>query len=61
VATGAAVSGTPATGAPKSSALPNYFPLANGPKPDYHSPDPRVTDGFDNYPKFLDAMAAAPA
>jgi putative aldouronate transport system substrate-binding protein len=46
VATGA----TPAPGT-KTSVLPSYIPLANGPKPDYHSTDPRVSDGFDNYPK----------
>jgi putative aldouronate transport system substrate-binding protein len=37
--------------ASKTSALPSYFPLANVPKPDYHSSDPRVSDGYDNYPK----------
>ena len=39
------------TANPKSSVLPSYIPLTSGPKPDYHSSDPRVSDGFDNYPK----------
>jgi putative aldouronate transport system substrate-binding protein len=46
----AAAAPTPGAAPRSSPALPNYFPLANGPKADYHSPDPRVTDGFDNYP-----------
>ena len=57
-AAGARQAGTtapaPAAGATtvtKNSALPSYIPLAGGPKPDYHSTDPRVSDGFDNYPK----------
>jgi putative aldouronate transport system substrate-binding protein len=43
-----AAGGAPAS---KSGPLPSYIPLANGPKPDYHSTDSRVSDGFDNYPK----------
>lgn len=46
----AGANATPAA-APKSSALPSYIPLANVPKPDYHSSDPRVSDGYDTYPK----------
>jgi hypothetical protein len=48
--TSAAAGATPAP-ASKTSVLPSYIPLANGPKPDYHSTDSRVSDGFDNYPK----------
>jgi putative aldouronate transport system substrate-binding protein len=48
-ATPAAAAG--GTAAAKNAALPSYMPLAGGPKPDYHSSDPRVSDGFDNYPK----------
>jgi putative aldouronate transport system substrate-binding protein len=44
-----AAGGTPV--AAKNAALPSYIPLANVPKPDYHSSDPRVSDGYDNYPK----------
>jgi putative aldouronate transport system substrate-binding protein len=31
--------------------LPTYRAPTNGPKPDFHSADPRITDGFSNYPK----------
>ena len=34
----------------KGNPYPTYAPLANGPKPDYHTEDPRFDDGFDNYP-----------
>lgn len=40
-----------ATPGANKSALPNYYPLSNVPKPDYHSADSRVSDGYDNYPK----------
>jgi putative aldouronate transport system substrate-binding protein len=53
----AAAGGTPAA---KNSALPSYIPLASGPKPDYHSSDPRVSDGFDNYPKPFQSWTKAP-
>jgi putative aldouronate transport system substrate-binding protein len=48
--TPAAAATTPAAAA-KNSILPSYIPLTSGPKPDYHSTDPRVSDGFDVYPK----------
>ncbi len=41
-------SSTTSTG--KGNPYPTYVPLANGPKPDYHTEDPRFDDGFDNYP-----------
>jgi putative aldouronate transport system substrate-binding protein len=42
--------GTPAqSGA--GNPLPSYIPSAGGPKPDLHATDPRITDGFLNYPK----------
>jgi putative aldouronate transport system substrate-binding protein len=53
----AASGGTPAAG---NSVMPNYIPLANGPKPDYHSSDPRVSDGFDNYPKPYQSWTKSP-
>ncbi len=31
--------------------LPTYMPPAGGPKPDVHSTDPRITDGFVHFPK----------
>jgi putative aldouronate transport system substrate-binding protein len=34
----------------KPSPYPTYLPLASGPKPDYHTDDPRFDDGYDNYP-----------
>jgi len=40
-----------ATSATSSTALPSYYLLSNVPKPDYHSNDSRVSDGYDNYPK----------
>jgi len=30
--------------------FPTYVPIANGPKPDYHDPNPLYSDAFDNYP-----------
>jgi putative aldouronate transport system substrate-binding protein len=36
--------------AAKSNPYPTYIPVANGPKPDYHTDDPRYDDGYDNYP-----------
>ncbi|MDE3075892.1 MAG: hypothetical protein KGJ86_10730, partial [Chloroflexota bacterium] len=46
-----AAGGAPATQAGKAAAFPTYIPFTGGPKPDYHSSDPRITDGFENYPK----------
>jgi putative aldouronate transport system substrate-binding protein len=43
---GAGVGGS----ASKASPYPTFIPLANGPKPDYHTDDPRYDDGYDNYP-----------
>jgi putative aldouronate transport system substrate-binding protein len=42
----------PAAGgsAAKGNPFPTYIPFTNGPKPDYHTDDPRFDDGFDNYP-----------
>jgi putative aldouronate transport system substrate-binding protein len=34
----------------KLNPYPTYVPVTNGPKPDYHTDDPRFDDGFDNYP-----------
>jgi putative aldouronate transport system substrate-binding protein len=34
----------------KASPYPTFVPLTNGPKPDYHTDDPRYDDGYDNYP-----------
>ena len=31
--------------------LPTYLPPTGGPKPDFHSSDPRITDGFLGFPK----------
>jgi putative aldouronate transport system substrate-binding protein len=44
---------TAPTGAGSTGAgpLPTYLPPSGGPKPDFHSSDPRITDGFVNYPK----------
>jgi len=39
-----------ATTAP-SGPLPTYLAPSGGPKPDFHSFDPRITDGFLRYPK----------
>jgi putative aldouronate transport system substrate-binding protein len=44
------VVGAAATGK-NSSALPNYIPANLAAKPDYDAHDPRVTLGWDNYPK----------
>ena len=34
----------------KPSPFPTYVPFTAGPKPDYHTDDPRFDDGFDNFP-----------
>jgi putative aldouronate transport system substrate-binding protein len=44
--TAALVGSTPAGGP-----LPTYMAPSGGPKPDFHSADPRITDGFNNFPK----------
>lgn len=41
---------TTSASAGKANPYPTYAPLANGPKPDYHTDDPRFDDGFDDYP-----------
>src|SRR5262249_54359852 len=44
----------PANGTPAQNGagnpLPSYIPSAGGPKPDLHATEPRITDGFLNYP-----------
>ena len=40
-----------ASGPPATGPLPTYIPATGGPKPDLHSTDPRITDGFLRYPK----------
>jgi hypothetical protein len=35
-------------------------PPSAGPKPDFHSTDPRITDGFVNYPAPVKTWTAAP-
>jgi putative aldouronate transport system substrate-binding protein len=37
--------------APASGPLPTYIASSGGPKADFHSPDPRITDGFLRFPK----------
>ena len=71
----AACTAAPATGGPTSSSgagsstqsgargspYPTYVPVANGPKPDYHTDDPRYDDGFDNFPSnSIKAVAEKP-
>jgi len=46
-----AASALPSVRGKAAAVLPSYIPLQGGPKPDYHSTDPRLTDGFENYPK----------
>ncbi|MBV9595222.1 MAG: hypothetical protein JOZ87_00050 [Chloroflexi bacterium] len=48
-----APSGTPtaATTSKAAAALPTYIPAPQLTQPDYHSSDPRITDGYDSYPK----------
>jgi putative aldouronate transport system substrate-binding protein len=38
-------------GATGTNPLPTYMPPTGGPKPDFHSSDPRITDGFVGFPK----------
>ena len=51
-----------ATLAPTSATgpLPTYLAPTSGPKPDFHSSDPRITDGFINYPSPVKTWNAAP-
>jgi putative aldouronate transport system substrate-binding protein len=44
-----AAGGVGAASAPKNL-FPTYAPIAGGPKPDYHDPNPLYSDAFDNYP-----------
>src|SRR5216684_1281213 len=37
--------------APAGGPLPTYIASSGGPKPDFHSADPRITDGFVRFPK----------
>ncbi|MBV9323751.1 MAG: hypothetical protein JO352_08205 [Chloroflexi bacterium] len=46
----ASPSGTP-TGSKASAALPTYVPPTQLTQPAYHSPDPRITDGYDTFPQ----------
>jgi len=39
------------TGTSTGGPLPTYMPPTGGPKPDFHSADPRITDGFVGYPR----------
>jgi putative aldouronate transport system substrate-binding protein len=50
------------TPAPTSATgpLPTYLAPTSGPKPDFHSSDPRITDGFINYPSPVKTWNAAP-
>jgi putative aldouronate transport system substrate-binding protein len=40
----------PTPAATSGQTLPTYLAPQGGPKPDFHSADPRITDGFTNYP-----------
>jgi putative aldouronate transport system substrate-binding protein len=67
VATGLAAACTPAAPAqPTSGAvspsgpLPTYVPPSGGPKPDFLSTDPRITQGFVNYPAPVKTWNAPP-
>src|SRR5437667_11550319 len=37
--------------APSGGSVPTYLAPTGGPKPDFHSADPRITDGFVRFPK----------
>jgi putative aldouronate transport system substrate-binding protein len=45
---------------PASGPLPTYMPPSGGPKPDFHATDPRITDGFVNYPSPAKSWNAPP-
>jgi putative aldouronate transport system substrate-binding protein len=49
-----------AAATPASGPLPTYIPRASGIKPDFHSSDPRITDGFLKYPTPVKSWTAAP-
>ena len=49
----------PAAGG-KTDPLPTYLPPSGGPKPDFHASDPRITDGFVNYPTPVKSWTGAP-
>jgi putative aldouronate transport system substrate-binding protein len=42
--------GTPAAKGKNAAAMPTYRQPQMLSQPDYHSPDPRITDGYDRYP-----------
>src|SRR5262249_45486547 len=48
--TSGAEAGGSTTSSSRTSPFPTYIPVSNGPKPDYHTDDPRYDDGFDNFP-----------
>jgi putative aldouronate transport system substrate-binding protein len=67
VATGLVVACAPSTPPqptqappPTNGPLPTYQPPSAGPKPDFHSSDPRITDGFVNYPTPVKTWTAPP-
>jgi putative aldouronate transport system substrate-binding protein len=45
---------------PANGPLPTYVAPTGGPKPDFHSTDPRITDGFINYPSPVKSWNAPP-
>jgi putative aldouronate transport system substrate-binding protein len=51
-----------ATSVPVSSSgvLPVYLAPSGGPRPDFHSPDPRITDGFVKYPPPVKTWTGGP-
>src|SRR5438132_1516041 len=53
-------SSTPAASGP-ANPLPTYVPPSGGLAPDFHSADPRITDGFLNFPKSPAKSWNAPA
>jgi putative aldouronate transport system substrate-binding protein len=48
---GAPASGAGTVSVPAGGPLPRYSASTGGPKPDFHSTDPRITDGFNSFPK----------
>jgi putative aldouronate transport system substrate-binding protein len=45
---------------PVGGPLPTYLPPTSGPKPDFHSSDPRITDGFVKFPSPVKSWNAPP-
>src|SRR5436190_114217 len=45
--------GAAAKGAAGASPLPNFVAFTGGPKPDFHASDPRITDGYEHFPRSL--------